>query len=93
MNWINQLNEAMDYIEEHLTDEIDYEEIRKITCCSSFHFQRMFSYMAGITLSEYIRRRKMSLAAKDIKNGEKVIDVALKYGYQSPTSFNRVFNP
>lgn len=91
MNWINQLNDAIAYIEEHLTDEIEYEELGRIACCSSFHFQRMFTYMAGVTLSEYIRRRKMSLAAEDLKIGEKVIDVSLKYGYQSPTSFNRVF--
>lgn len=91
MDWINQLNDAIAYIEEHLTDEIEYEELGRIACCSSFHFQRMFTYMAGVTLSEYIRRRKMSLAAEDLKIGEKVIDVSLKYGYQSPTSFNRVF--
>lgn len=91
MDWIKQLNKAMAYIEEHLTDEIEYEELGKIAYCSSFHFQRMFTYMAGVTLSEYIRRRKMSLAAEDLKKGEKVLDVSLKYGYQSPTSFNRVF--
>ena len=63
MEWIDSLNKAIDYIEEHLTDKIDYAELGRIACCSSYHFQRMFTYMAGVSLSEYIRRRKMSLAA------------------------------
>ena len=92
MEWIERLNGAMNYIEEHLTDEIDYEQLGKIACCSSYHFQRMFTYMAGIPLSEYIRRRKMSLAAVDLQSKDaKIIDVAIKYGYHSPTAFNRAF--
>ncbi len=91
MEWIQNLNKAINYIEEHLTDEIDLNELGKIAGCSGFHFQRMFSYMAEIPLSEYIRKRKMSLAAIDLQNGEKVLDVALKFGYDSPTAFNRAF--
>ena len=92
MEWIDRLNEAMDYIEEHLTDKMDYDRISQIACCSSYHFQRMFTYMAGMPLSEYIRRRRMSLAAVDLQSGEeKIIDVAAKYGYNSPTAFNRAF--
>ena len=93
MEWIEKLNEAIAYMEEHLTDdEIDYEKLGHIACCSSYHFQRMFTYMAGVTLSEYIRRRKMSLAAVDLQGKEaKIIDVAAKYGYHSPTAFNRAF--
>ena len=92
MEWIERLNEAITYIEEHLTEEIDYERLGKIACCSSYHFQRMFTYMAGVPLSEYIRRRKMSLAAVDLQStGIKIIDVAGKYGYNSPTAFNRAF--
>jgi len=92
MEWIERLNHAIDYIEEHLTDVIDYEQLGRITCCSAYHFQRMFTYMAGIPLSEYIRRRKMSLAAVDLQGKDaKVIDVAGKYGYRSPTAFNRAF--
>lgn len=91
MDWIRHLNEAMDYIEEHLAEELGYEEIARVACCSAYHFQRMFTYMAGVTLSEYIRRRRMSLAAVDLADGEKVVDVALKYGYASPTAFNRAF--
>ena len=92
MEWIERLNDAIGYIEEHLTDEIDYEQLGKIACCSSYHFQRMFAYMAGVPLSEYIRRRKMSLAAVDLQGKDmKIIDVAGKYGYHSPTAFNRAF--
>lgn len=92
MEWIERLNHAIDYIEEHLTKEIEYEQLGRIACCSAYHFQRMFTYMAGIPLSEYIRRRKMSLAAVDLQGGDaKIIDVAAKYGYSSPTAFNRAF--
>ena len=92
MEWIERLNDALSYIENHLTEETDLEQLGRIACCSSYHFQRMFSYMAGIPLSEYIRRRKMSLAAVDLQGGNmKIIDVAGKYGYSSPTAFNRAF--
>ena len=92
MEWIKRLNESLLYIEEHLTDEIDYEQLGRIACCSAYHYQRMFTYMAGVTLSEYIRMRKMSLAAVDLQGTDaKVIDIAEKYGYHSPTAFNRAF--
>lgn len=92
MEWIERFNNVINYIEENITQQIDYEEIAKIACCSSYHFQRMFTYMAGIPLSEYIRKRKMSLAAVDLQSGdERIIDVAEKYGYNSPTAFNRAF--
>lgn len=66
MDWIERLNEAIRHIEENLTGEIEYEKLGQIACCSSYHFQRMFTYIAGMPLSEYIRRRKMSLAAVDL---------------------------
>ncbi|SDX44582.1 AraC family transcriptional regulator [Eubacterium barkeri] len=66
MDWITRLNCAMNYIEEHLTEPIDYEELAKVACCSAYHFQRMFAYMADVPLSEYIRRRRMSSAAVDL---------------------------
>lgn len=92
MEWVEKLNQCMVYIEENLTREIDPERLGRLACCSSYHFQRMFTYMAGVTLSEYIRRRKMSLAAEDLLGGEeKIIDLALKYGYASPTAFTRAF--
>lgn len=93
MEWITRLNSAINYIEEHLCEKtVDYDEVAKLACCSTYHFQRMFGYMADVTLSEYIRRRRMSKAAVDLQNSsEKIIDVALKYGYDSPTAFNRAF--
>ncbi len=92
MEWIEGLNKAISYIEEHLTEKISYDELARIACCSAYHFQRMFAYMAGVPLSEYIRRRRMSLAAADLQSGEeKIIDIGMKYGYTSPTAFNRAF--
>lgn len=92
MEWINQLNKAINYMEEHLEEGIELEKVAEIACCSAFHFQRMFSYIANIPLSEYIRRRKMTRAAFDLQNKDiKIIDIALKYGYDSPTAFTRAF--
>lgn len=92
MEWVERLNQSIAYMEEHLTGEIDYEQLGRIACCSAYHYQRMFTYMAGITLTEYIRRRKMSLAAVDLRDkNAKIIDIAEKYGYSSPTAFNRAF--
>ena len=81
MDLIDRLNLALKYIEDNLTDEINMEEAAKKACCSPYYFQRIFSYMSGMTLSEYIRKRKMSMAAVDIQNGEKILDTAIKYGY------------
>lgn len=92
MEWIERLNKAVDYIEEHITEKIDNEKLEEITNCPGYHFQKMFFYMTNISLSEYIRRRRMSLAAVDLQDEQsKVVDIALKYGYDSPTAFNRAF--
>ncbi len=92
MEWIERLNSSVEYIENHLLEKIDYEKIAEIANCPTYHFQRMFFYMTNISVSEYVRRRRMSLAAVDLQEaGVKVIDVALKYGYDSPTAFNRAF--
>lgn len=91
MEWLDHLNTSIAYVEENLTGRIELERAAQLAQCSSYHYQRMFSYIADVTLGEYIRRRKMSLAGVDLQRGEKVVDVAGKYGYDSPTSFNRVF--
>ena len=92
MEWLERLNQSLDYIEENLSGTVSYERAAQIACCSVFHYQRMFSYIAGIPLGEYVRRRRMTEAAFELQtNGMKVIDAALKYGYESPTSFNRAF--
>ncbi len=92
MEWIERLNSAINYIEENISDNINMNKVAKLACCSTYHFQRMFAYMADVPLSEYIRRRRMSLAAVDLQDGKnKVIDISLKYGYESPTAFHRAF--
>lgn len=92
MEWVEKLNESMAYIEAHLASELDYDRLAEIACCSRYHYQRMFTYLAGTTLSEYVRRRRMSLAAVELQNGEgSVLETAGKYGYSSPTAFNRAF--
>jgi len=86
------MNRAMDYIESNLAGEISYDRAAQIACCSTYHFQRMFSFITEVPLSEYIRRRRLTLAAFELQTSEiKVIDVALKYGYDSPEAFSRAF--
>ncbi|MCQ2010933.1 MAG: AraC family transcriptional regulator [Sporolactobacillus sp.] len=91
MDSLRQMNCAMDYIESHLTESIDYKEAAKRACCSEYHFKRMFSFLAGVPLSEYIRRRRLTLAAFELKDNRKVIDVAVNYGYNSADAFTRAF--
>ncbi len=92
MDLLRNMNRALDYIEENLTNDIDFREVARLALCSEYHFKRMFSFLAGITLSEYIRRRRLTLAAFELKDSNiKVIDVAIKYNYSSPDSFTRAF--
>jgi len=92
MDWITGIQRALDYTEEHLTDEVDYEAAARAACSSPFHFQRMFSLLCGFTLGDYIRMRRLALAAGDLmRTDDKVIDIALKYRYDTPESFSRAF--
>ena len=92
MEWIQKMNAAVNYLEEHIFEEPDLDRLGKLAGCSAHHFQRIFTYIGGITLTEYIRKRRMALAAVDLKDENvKVIDVAMKYGYDSPTAFSRAF--
>lgn len=92
MDWLEKMNAALEYIEKHLDGEISYDQAAQIACCSTFYFQRLFSYVVGVSLSEYIRRRRMTQAAFELqRTKQKVMDIALKYGYTSPTSFHRAF--
>lgn len=92
MDWIQGIQNAIRYIEDHILDELDYEEISAQAHVSSFHFQRAFSVLCGLTLGEYIRNRRLTLAGMELLSGtSKVIDVALKFGYDSPDSFTKAF--
>lgn len=93
MDALKCMNDALDYIEKNIENEINYKEIAKIACCSEYHFKRMFSFIAGIGISEYVRRRRLTLAAFDLRNSDiRIIDIAVKYGYNSADSFARAFN-
>lgn len=95
MEWNQKLQSIIDYVENHLQREempIDNKEISKLAGCSFDFFQKVFSYMNGISFSEYVRSRKLTLAGYDLKSTDmKIIDISYKYGYNSPTSFTKAF--
>lgn len=92
MDWITGIQHALDYVETHLTEKIDYEAAVREACSSTFHFQRMFSMLCGFSLGDYIRMRRLALSAEELTpTGGKVVDIALKYGYGTPESFSRAF--
>lgn len=92
MDWITGIQRALDYTEAHLTEEIDYEAVAKEALSSPFHFQRMFGMLCGFSLGDYIRMRRLTLAAEELmRTDRKVIDIALQYGYDTPESFSRAF--
>ncbi|MDR2599428.1 MAG: AraC family transcriptional regulator, partial [Oscillospiraceae bacterium] len=92
MEWVQGIQNAINYIENNIADELDYNDIAKNANVSSFHFQRAFSILCGISLGEYIRNRRLTLAGMELSSGSaKIIDVAMKYGYDSPDSFTKAF--
>lgn len=92
MDMIKQLNAAVDYIESNLQGEIDMDRLSRVACLSNGSFTRFFSYMVGMTLKEYIRRRRLTLAACELRGSDsKVIDIAVKYGWDSPDAFTKAF--
>lgn len=93
MDWITGIQNAINYIEEHLTEEINYDNVAEEAACSSFYFQRIFGILCEIPLGEYIRNRRLTLAGNELNASDiKVIDIAFKYGYESPESFTRAFS-
>jgi AraC family transcriptional regulator len=89
---LERMNLAMAYIEENLDGEIDMRQVEKLALCSEYHFRRMFSFLAEVPLSEYVRRRRLTLAAFELLQGEKtVLETAVKYGHTSPDAFTRAF--
>lgn len=92
IGWIEGIQNAIEYIEDNLTEELNIQEIAERACISAFYFQRIFSTLCGFTVGEYIRYRRLSMAAQELSRADaKVIDVAFKYGYDSPDSFTRAF--
>ena len=92
MEWVVGIQRAIDYIEDHITEELDYEEIARTGFSSSYHFQRVFSILCGYTLGEYIRSRRLTLAGMELAADKiRVIDAAVKYRYESPDSFAKAF--
>jgi AraC-like DNA-binding protein len=92
MEWIDNLNRAIGYIELHLKEKLDYEEAAKICCCSLSKFQQIFLLSTGVTLSEYVRYRRMTIAAHElIKTDIKIIDLAFMFDYDSPEAFTRAY--
>lgn len=92
MDWVMGIQRAIDYVETHITEELDYDEIARQSYSTGYHFQRVFGLLCGYTLGEYIRNRRLTLAGSELTGSNaKVIDVALKYGYDNPDSFARAF--
>lgn len=91
IGWIEGIQNAIEYIEDNLTEELNIQEIAERACISAFYFQRIFNILCGFTVGEYIRCRRLSMVAQELSKADaRVIDVALKYGYDSPDSFARV---
>lgn len=92
MGWLEEISDAISYIEEHITEDITIEDIAKKAYLSPFYFQRGFTILCGFTVGEYIRRRRLALAGSEVvSTDERIIDIALKYGYDSPDSFTKAF--
>ncbi len=92
MEWLTKMNEALAYIEENLEGTVDHRRAAQIACCSLTRFQRMFTFLTDVTVGEYVRCRRMTLAARELRDTEiKIIDLAAKYGYDSPEAFTRAF--
>ncbi len=92
MDWQTRMENALEYLEKNLLNEIDIDKAAHAANCSSFHFMRMFEVITGNSPAEYVRRRRLSMAALELSSGsEKILDMALKYGYDSPDSFTRAF--
>ncbi|MCU9614756.1 AraC family transcriptional regulator [Caldibacillus lycopersici] len=92
MEGLRRLITSIDYIEENLLSKLAIDDIASVACMSKFHFQRSFHMLTGVTVAEYIRKRRLTLAAQDLlHSNQKVIDVAWKYGYESPEAFTKAF--
>lgn len=92
MEWMESIRKAINYIEENITEELTIENIAKHACISSFYFQKGFTMLCGFSVMEYIRNRRLSIAGEElIRSNQRIIDIAVKYGYDSPDSFTKAF--
>ncbi|MFD6442667.1 effector binding domain-containing protein [Peribacillus sp. NPDC060186] len=92
MGWVESIQKAINYMEEHLLDDLTIESISRQANASAFHFQRTFTILTDISVGEYVRRRRLTLAAQEISRTNcKVIDLAYKYGYDTPEAFSKAF--
>ncbi|OPX44942.1 transposon Tn10 TetD protein [Ruminiclostridium hungatei] len=92
MEWFERMKNALDYLENSMQGELDIEEAARVAYSSTFHFQRMFHMLTGVTVAEYVRRRRLTLAAQELAASDiRVLDLALKYGYESPEAFSKAF--
>ncbi len=92
MNYPELMQKSIDFIEQNLTSDICVEDAAREAACSLYHYHRVFTALVGITPGEYIRKRRFSCAVHDILfTGDRVLDIAAKYGYESPESFTRAF--
>ena len=92
MEWAECIGRALDYIEDHITEDLTAAEIAKQAMLSPFYFQKGFAMLCGFTVGEYVKKRRLALAGGELLSTDrKVIDIALKYGYDSPDSFTRAF--
>lgn len=92
MKWIDEICQAIEYIEAHLTDELTVNEIAKNAYLSPFYFQKGFAMLCGMTVNDYVKMRRLSLAGIELISSEdRIIDIAMKYGYESPDSFTKAF--
>jgi AraC family transcriptional regulator len=90
--YLQRLNDVLEYVEDNILSDIDYSSVSKIACCPTHQFNRIFSFTLEMTLPEYVRRRRLTLAAQELREGrDKIIDIALKYGYESHAAFTRAF--
>ena len=92
MEWMAIIGSSIQYIEDHITEDITADKVAKAVCVSPFYFQKGFSMLCGFSVGEYIRSRRLALAGRDlVMTDEKIIDIAIKYGYDSPDSFTKAF--
>ncbi|EOR28009.1 transcription activator, AraC family protein [Clostridium sartagoforme AAU1] len=92
MDYIQSIQKSIDYMESNILEDINYEDVARYVYMSNYHFHRLFSMITGITANEYIRKRRLSMAGQEISMSDaKVLDISLKYGYDSPESFSKAF--